>query len=357
MVPTVEWRDGSLRMIDQTRLPLELVYRDYTDYRDVIRAIRTLVVRGAPAIGVAGAGAVALAARAVRAEDGVSLVEALRPACREIAAARPTAVNLSWAVRRMQAVAESVAGEGAEAVREALSAEVEAMIREDVETNRAMGRFGAELIPDGVSVLTHCNAGSLATAGYGTALGVIYAAREAGKRVRVFADETRPVLQGARLTAWELLQEGIDVTLITDSMAGHLMRRGEIQAVIVGADRIAANGDVANKIGTYTAAVLARAHDLPFYVAAPLSTVDPAAPDGDAIPIEERDPSEVTDVLGKVRIAPPGVRAANPAFDVTPASLVTAVVTEKGAFRPADVRRLFEAGADPDSFRIRPPAP
>ena len=271
-----------------------------------------MVVRGAPAIGVSAAFGIAMAARAG---------ENLDDAARLLKASRPTAVNLAWAVDRM------LAHDGD------LTAEAERILAEDVEANRRMGRFGAQLLGETATVLTHCNAGALATGGYGTALGVIRAAVESGKRVAVFADETRPYLQGARLTAWELQQDGIDVTLITDNMSGHFFQQGKFDAVIVGADRIAANGDAANKIGTYTVAVLAHVHGVPFYVAAPMSTVDPACPSGAHIPIEQRSAQEVTEILG-ARIAPEGIHVEHPAFDVTPARLITAIITEKGVFRP-----------------------
>jgi len=279
---------------------------------EVAEAIRTMVVRGAPAIGVSAAFGMAMAARA--GDD-------LHEAARLLKSSRPTAVNLAWAVDRM------LAHDGD------LTAEAERILAEDVEANRRMGRFGAQLLGETATVLTHCNAGALATGGYGTALGVIRAAVESGKRVAVFADETRPYLQGARLTAWELQQDGIDVTLITDNMSGHFFQQGKFDAVIVGADRIAANGDAANKIGTYTVAVLAHVHGVPFYVAAPMSTVDPACPSGEHIPIEERSAQEVTEILG-ARIAPEGIHVRHPAFDVTPARLITAIITEKGVFRP-----------------------
>jgi methylthioribose-1-phosphate isomerase len=318
-------------MVDQTRLPGELVTLACRDYREVARAIREMRVRGAPAIGVAAAFAVALAALASQAPD----VEALRVELREVGAAlrgtRPTAVNLAWAVERALRTLEGQASV-AEAGR-AILAEAMRISDEDEAMCRAIGRHGAELVPDGARVLTHCNAGRLATVSYGTALGVVRAAHEQGKRVHVFVDETRPLLQGARLTAWELAREGIPLTLITDSMAGYFMRQGQIDLAVVGADRIAANGDVANKIGTYSVAVLAMAHGVPLYVAAPSSTVDLSLASGEQIPIEERRPEEVLSVGGR-RLAPPGVQAANPAFDVTPARYISAIVTEAGVIRP-----------------------
>ncbi len=317
-------------LLDQRRLPAEEVYIRLRTAEEVAGAIRDMVVRGAPAIGIAAA--MGLAADSANA-GGDDFVARFGEAARVLREARPTAVNLAWAVERMTKVFEGVRGQGREAVVEALRAEAVRILEEDIAMNRAMGRHGADLIPDGATVMTHCNAGALATGGYGTALGVIRAAREAGKRVRVIACETRPYLQGARLTAWELVREGFDVTLITDNAAGTLMARGEVTCVIVGADRIAANGDVANKVGTYTHAVLAHRHGIPFYVAAPSSTLDPMTPDGSRIPIEERGAEEVTH-LGGLRVAAPGVRVRNPAFDVTPWSLVTAIITERGVHRP-----------------------
>jgi len=314
VVRPIRFKNGAVELLDQTLLPGEEVWLRLTTPEEVIEAISMLRVRGAPAIGVAGAYAMVLAG------------DAAREAAPAIASARPTAVNLSWAVDRMLRRLES---DGVEA----LLAEAERIRTEDEESCRAIGRHGAALLGERSSVLTHCNAGSLATAGYGTALGVIYAAVEAGKTVAVYADETRPLLQGARLTAWELQRAGIDVTVIADSVAGTLLASGRIDAVVVGADRIAANGDVANKIGTYPVAVLAREHGVPFYVAAPSSTFDLACPDGRSIPIEERAAAEVTDCFG-VRTAPEGVCVYSPAFDVTPAALITALITEKGLIRP-----------------------
>lgn len=335
MFTTVERTARGVRVLDQRKLPLEEAYAELETAEQVADAIRSLTVRGAPAIGVAAAFGVALAATLASDLDAEAFDRRLEQAAAAIGAARPTAVNLSWAVGRMLAEAARARAAGLEPRGIAASLEDEALrIRdEDLDACRRIGRHGAELVPGRATILTHCNAGGLATAGYGTALGVVRAAREAGKKVRVLAGETRPLLQGARLTAWELLRDGIETTLITDGMAGSILRRGEVDLVVVGADRIAANGDVANKIGTYSLAVLAEAHRVPFYVAAPLSTVDPACAEGDRIPIEERDPSEVTEVLGS-RIAPPGIAARNPAFDVTPARLVTAIVTERGIARP-----------------------
>jgi methylthioribose-1-phosphate isomerase len=341
-IETLRWVDGRLELIDQRLLPARFVYVSCTNAADVALAIRSMAVRGAPAIGCAAAFGVALEARQEKHGPRAKFAEAMETAFRTLAESRPTAVNLFWALERMRAV---LAQDGdPDAAAEKLTEAALALFHADVEINRAIGRAGAALVPDGARVLTHCNTGALATAGHGTALGVVRSARDAGKRISVIASETRPYLQGARLTAWELTQEAIPVTLITDSTAGHLMSRGEVDLVIVGADRIAANGDVANKIGTYTLSVLARRHGLPFYVAAPLSTIDTSIASGASIPIEERGAAEVTGYAG-VRWAPEGVAVANPAFDVTPAELVSALVTEKGVVeRPdaSEIRSLFE---------------
>jgi methylthioribose-1-phosphate isomerase len=330
MVETVQWTDSGVIMIDQTRLPREEVNVTCRTYEEVANAIRTMVIRGAPAIGVAAAMGVALGVLHAPAE---TLDEDFERICTTLAGTRPTAVNLFWAIDRLKRTFDSIRACPLEEIRRRLVAEAIEIHREDIAINQAMGRHGAALIPDGKTVLTHCNAGALATAGYGTALGVIRAAVAAGKRIDVFADETRPFLQGARLTAWELMQDSIPVTLITDNMAGHFLKSGRIGCVVVGADRIAANGDVANKIGTYSVAVLARENGVPFYVAAPVSTLDLTLESGDRIPIEERAAAEVTHVFG-VPVAPDGVRVANPAFDVTPARYVTAIITERGVARP-----------------------
>ncbi len=314
-VEPIRWTADTLHLLDQRRLPHEVTYVACHTAHEVAVAIRDMVVRGAPAIGVSAAFGMALAWKS--GED-------FRGAADELRRARPTAVNLMWAVDRMLEARER----GADLVVEA-----QAMFDADVAANRRIGRFGAELLGNRATVLTHCNAGALATAGYGTALGVIRAAVESGKHIAVFADETRPYLQGARLTAWELQQEGIDVTLITDSMAGHFFQQGKFDAAVVGADRIAANGDTANKIGTYTVAVLANAHGVPFYIAAPMSTIDVSCPSGEGIPIEERSATEVTEILGH-RMAPDGVAVRHPAFDVTPARLITAIITDRGVLRP-----------------------
>ncbi|HXQ23735.1 MAG TPA: S-methyl-5-thioribose-1-phosphate isomerase [Candidatus Acidoferrales bacterium] len=339
MVRTVDWRNGTVVMIDQRLLPMQEVYRVCRDYREVARAITDMVIRGAPAIGVAAAFGIALGMARARGNPA----RAFERICKTFAATRPTAVNLFWAIERMRRAFARVSERSLVEIREALRREAQAIHREDIAANRALGKHGAALVPRDAQVLTHCNAGALATAGYGTALGIVRAAREAGKHVSVLATETRPFLQGARLTAWELKRDHIPVTLITDGMAGHFMRTGAIACVIVGADRVAANGDVANKIGTYTLAVLAKRHRVPFIVAAPTSTVDLHCAHGDDIPIERRDPREITHI-GERQIAPSGIAVANPAFDVTPHELITAIVTERGVARApykASLRRLL----------------
>lgn len=331
-------------MIDQRLLPTEEVYPVFRTYEEVAYAIKEMVVRGAPAIGVAAAMGVALGARDTKTDDAAEFETAFNHICHVIGSTRPTAVNLFWAIERMRNLYASLKSVNASLgeIRQRLIAESRQMHVEDIEANRSMGRFGAELIPDGATVLTHCNAGALATAGYGTALGVIRAAVESGKKVAVFADETRPFLQGARLTAWELHKDNIPVTLITDNMAGHFMKAGKIDCIVVGADRIASNGDVANKIGTYSVAVLAKENNIPFYVAAPISTLDLNIASGEQIPIEERVTTEVTHVKG-AQLAPEGINVANPAFDVTPNRYVAAIITERGVARPPyteSLRRL-----------------
>ncbi len=338
MFKTIEWTDEGVRMIDQKRLPLEEVYCTYSDYEGVAEAIRSMIIRGAPAIGVAAAMGVALGVKKSAAQTIAGLRSDFDKIAATLAGTRPTAVNLFWAIERMRRVFEaslSSSGNDAQAIeaaRTSLESEAKRVLAEDIAINEAMGRHGAALLPDSGTVLTHCNAGALATGGYGTALGVIRAAISKGKKIQVYADETRPFLQGARLTAWELSKDGIPVTLITDNMAGHFMKQGQIKAVIVGADRIAANGDTANKIGTYSVAVLAHENHVPFYVAAPLSTIDRSLPDGDGIPIEERSSAEVTQI-GGVRIALPSVEARHPGFDVTPHRYITAIITERGVAR------------------------
>ncbi|HEU4983236.1 MAG TPA: S-methyl-5-thioribose-1-phosphate isomerase [Acidobacteriaceae bacterium] len=335
MIPTLEWTGEGVRFLDQTRLPLEESYVLARSYQDVADVITTMVVRGAPAIGVSAAMGMALAAKQSTAKDLDGLSRDLKQAGEVLAATRPTAVNLFWAIRRMADRFEALkAQQGAslDGIRAGLTAEALQMYDEDIAACRAMGDFGAGLMPEEGGVLTHCNAGALATCGYGTALGVIRSAVAQGRKVNVYADETRPFLQGARLTAWELMHDGIPTTVLCDNMAASRMRAGKIQAVVVGADRIAANGDVANKIGTYGVAVLAKEHKIPFYVAAPWSTIDLNTPTGDAIPIEERAAKEVTHHGGK-QLTPHGVGIENPAFDVTPAKYVTAIITERGVLR------------------------
>jgi methylthioribose-1-phosphate isomerase len=334
MIPTLAWTPDGVRFIDQTKLPLEESYVLATTYEDVARVIVTMVVRGAPAIGVSAAYGVALGALRAKAATARDFAPEFETICTRLAGTRPTAVNLFWAIDRMKQLFASLLADDASIamVREKFLAEAHRMYDEDITACKAMGAFGGALLPSEGGVLTHCNAGALATCGYGTALGVIRAAVEQGKKIRVFADETRPFLQGARLTAWELMEDGIDTTVLCDNMAASLMRAGRIQAVVVGADRIAANGDFANKIGTYSVAILAKEHGIPFYVAAPWSTIDMATPNGDAIPIEERNPAEVTHHGGK-QLTPHGVGICNPAFDVTPARYVTAIITERGVLQ------------------------
>ena len=338
-VETLRWSGGRLEMIDQRVLPAQLRYLSYDSAESVAEGIRDMVVRGAPAIGCAAAYGVALEALRHRHAPGVEFSRAMQRGFEVLAASRPTAVNLFWALKRMRLQWESLAAYPAAAQADALLAQAHEIFAEDVRTNRALGEHGAALLADGARVLTHCNAGALATAGHGTALGVIRSAVEAGKRISVIADETRPFLQGARLTAWEMVQEGIPVTLITDNMAGFMMSHGEVDTVIVGADRVAANGDVANKIGTYMVAVLAQRHGIPFYVACPISTIDMQVADGAAIPIEERAAQEVTGYR-ETQWAPAGVAVRNPAFDVTPAELVTALITERGVIRQPTREKL-----------------
>src|SRR6185312_3040255 len=329
VIKTLEWTDDGVRFIDQTKLPTEEVYVTCGTYEEVADAIRTMIVRGAPAIGVAAAMGVALGVRDSGADHVSELRRDFEQICDTIAETRPTAVNLFWAIQRMRDKFETVSELPVAQIKQTLVTEAQRMYLEDIANNEAMGRYGAVLLPSDGTVLTHCNAGALATCGYGTALGVIRAAVESGKKIQVYADETRPFLQGARLTAWELVKDNIPTTLISDNMAGAMMRQGKIAAVIVGADRIAANGDVANKIGTYTVAVLAKEHGIPFYVAAPWATIDMETPDGSKIPIEQRSSREVTHFAGK-QAAPNGVKVENPAFDVTPNKYVTAIITERG---------------------------
>src|SRR5581483_5967646 len=347
MIKTLEWTDDGVRFIDQRKLPTEETYLTCSTYEEVADAIRDMVVRGAPAIGVAAAMGVALGTRDAEGDHVSELRRRFDDICETIGETRPTAVNLFWAIRRMQERFDACSEMPVDKIKQALILEAQRMYVEDIAANEAMGKYGAALMPSSGGVLTHCNAGALATCGYGTALGVIRAAVESGKKLQVFADETRPFLQGSRLTAWELMKDGIPTTVISDNMAGAVMKQGKIGVVVVGADRIAANGDVANKIGTYTVAVLAKEHNIPFYVAAPFSTVDLETPDGSKIPIEQRSSREVTHIAGKA-IAPEGVRVENPAFDVTPAKYVTAIVTERGIAR-APYEKSLRSQADPAS--------
>jgi methylthioribose-1-phosphate isomerase len=343
MIETIQWNAEGVVMIDQTRLPAEEKYVTCRTYTEVADAIRTMIIRGAPAIGVAAAMGVAIG---VAQADPADLDAQFETICAELASTRPTAVNLFWGIERMRRLYASTRHLPVEQIRERLIAEAKLVREADIEINRAIGRHGAPLVPDGRTVLTHCNAGALATAGYGTALGVVRAAVEAGKHIDVYADETRPFLQGARLTVWELQHDGIPATLITDNMAGYFLHAGKIGCVIVGADRIAANGDVANKIGTYGVAVLAKENNVPFYVAAPISTLDLTLPDGTHIPIEERGEAEVTHLQG-VRVAPQGTAVRNPAFDVTPNRYVTGIITEHGVAHAPYFESLRElAGRD-----------
>jgi len=347
MIQTLEWTDSGVRFIDQTKLPTEETYVTCKTHEQVAEVIRTMVVRGAPAIGVAAAMGIALGMKNSKAENGADFKKDFDQICEVIGKTRPTAVNLFWAIRRMQQKLERLRVRPILQIKQELIEEAKRMHAEDIAANQAMGRHGATLMPASGGVLTHCNAGALATCGYGTALGVIRAAVAQGKKIHVYADETRPFLQGSRLTAWELMKDGIPTTVISDNMAGAMMKQGKIGAIVVGADRIAANGDVANKIGTYTVAVLAKEHALPFYVAAPFSTIDLETSDGSKIPIEQRNPQEVTHIAGK-SIVPEGVGVENPAFDVTPAKYVAAIITERGIARAPygeSLRKLAEVPA------------
>ncbi len=341
MIQTLEWTPRGVVFIDQTKLPTEEVYVTCTTHQQVADVIRNMVVRGAPAIGVAAAMGIALGVKNSKAQNAADLKNELAEICEIIGQTRPTAVNLFWAIRRMTEKFESLRSRPIAQIQQALIEEAQRMHAEDIAANQAMGRHGATLMPSIGGVLTHCNAGALATAGYGTALGVIRAAIEAGKKIHVYADETRPFLQGSRLTAWELMKDGIPTTVISDNMAGVMMQQGKIGAIVVGADRIAANGDVANKVGTYTVAILAKEHGIPFYVAAPISTVDLECPDGSKIPIEQRNAREVTHIAGK-QMTPDGVQIENPAFDVTPAKYVAAIITERGIARAPYGQSLSE---------------
>jgi methylthioribose-1-phosphate isomerase len=346
MLPTIAWQDDDIVMVDQRKLPTAEVYVTCKNVNDVAKAIKSMVIRGAPAIGVCAAMGLALGAARSKATGTKQFTTEFQRNCDLLASTRPTAVNLFWAIERMKHAFSdgALGGESVEQLQARLRTEADRIHDEDVASCRAIGAHGATLVPERASILTHCNAGALATAGYGTALGVIRGAVDAGRQVRVLADETRPFLQGARLTAWELVKDGIDTTVITDNMAGAMMRHGDVDLVVVGADRIAANGDTANKIGTYTVAVLAKEHGIPFYVAAPWSTIDLLTKDGDAIPIEERSPKEVTHV-GTTQLAPDGAQVRNPSFDVTPHKYITAIITERGVYRAPFIESLANAAA------------
>jgi methylthioribose-1-phosphate isomerase len=352
MVKTIEWKDNRVLMLDQSRLPHEVIYVECTDYHKVAEGIRKLWIRGAPAIGIAAAMGIALGAQEIRARNFDELVEGMQPIFNALLGTRPTAVNIHWAVVRIKKFLQENNRESIDRLKQMLIDESNRILEEDIAVNRAIGKWGAQFIRDGDTILTHCNAGSLATGGYGTATAPMLVAKEQGKSIHVIADETRPVLQGARLTSWELMQSGIPVTLITDNTAGALMKRGLIDLAIVGTDRTTRNGDVANKIGTYTVAVLCREHGIPFYVAAPLSSIDFDMASGDLIPIEERSADEVRTVNGH-QVAPEGVNVINLAFDVTPAKFVSAFFTEKGAFKPRDLKKLMREDIDLDSTRLQ----
>jgi len=353
MVKTIEWKDNKVIMLDQSRLPIDVAYIECRDYLKVAEGIKKLWIRGAPAIGIATAMGIALAAQEITAGDFDGFMHRLDPVFSTLIATRPTAVNIEWAVERIRKFLVVRKDEPIVRLKALLIEEAQKILSEDIEVNMAIGRWGAQFIHDGDTVLTHCNAGSLATGGYGTATAPMLIAKEQGRKFQVIADETRPVLQGARLTSWELMQAEIPVTLITDNTAGALMQKGEINLAIVGTDRTVRNGDVANKIGTYTVAVLCKEHGIPFYVAAPMSSIDFSIPTGDLIPIEERPAEEVTHIFGVCRIAPEGVKVRNPAFDVTPARYVTAIITENGAFKPENLKELSRADADLEKIRFR----
>lgn len=351
MIKSIDWQEDKVVILDQSMLPFEVSYIQCTDYRMVAEAIRSLRIRGAPAIGIAAAMGVALAAQEIKASNFNELIKGLEPVFFTMLSTRPTAVNIRWAIERIKKFLSINRDREISELKEMLIIEAKEILHEDIEVNKAIGRFGADLIKDCYRILTHCNAGALATGGYGTATSVIYVAAEQGKKIHVYVDETRPILQGARLTSWELLQAGIPVTLIPDNAAGALMKGGEIDIVIVGTDRTVRNGDVANKIGTYSLAVLSKENNIPFYVAAPLSSIDLSISTGEDIPIEERDPSEVTHIRGKVltgnnheigvvQIAPDGIKAKNYAFDVTPARYITGIITEKGIFKPSEIKDI-----------------
>lgn len=349
MLPTIKWEGQLVKILDQRKLPSRKEWYTCRSYRDVISAIEKMAIRGAPAIGVAASMGLALGASSIRTRSFPAFRARFHVLAEKMRIARPTAVNLKWAVERMLRLVDRSADRSVDEIKRSLRKESEKILAEDIEINRDIGRHGLAVVPENSTILTHCNAGSLATAGYGTALGVVRAAHEAGKGIRVVADETRPWLQGLRLTTFELMEDGIPTTVIADNAAGSLMRHGQIDLVITGADRIAANGDVANKIGTYQVALMARMHRLPFYVAAPLSTIDLATPDGDAIPVEQRPPAEIT-CIGRKALAPPGVNVLNPAFDITPAKYVTAIITETGIILPPFKENIKHSMASQASF-------
>ncbi len=352
MVKSIEWKNDRIRILDQRKLPLDVSYIDCDNYKKVIDCITNLSIRGAPAIGIAAAMGLALAAQDIHSSDYGGFTKQLRNIGVEMTESRPTAVNIEWAVKRIMTLIEKNRDLSLDFLKKLIIKEAQAILEEDIVINRTIGEWGASFVKDGDRILTHCNAGSLATGGCGTATAVIRAAVAQGKKIEVIADETRPVLQGARLTTWELMEDNISVTLIPDNTAGFLMKRGEIDLCIVGTDRTVRNGDVANKIGTYSVAVLAKENNVPFYVAAPMSSIDFGISSGDDIPIEERAGEEVTTICGSYRIAPEGVKVRNIAFDVTPAAYISAIITEKGAFSPLDIHRLEDCEREPENFRI-----
>ncbi len=352
MVKTIELVNGVVNMLDQTKLPREVVYIECKDHTMVAKGIKDLWIRGAPAIGIAASMGIAIGANEINASNYDDFMKSLEPVFNTLLETRPTAVNIKWAVDRTKKLLDERKDESIDSLKAFLTDEANRVLENDVEINKTIGKFGSQFIKDGDTVITHCNAGSLATGGYGTATGPIRAAVEQGKKIEVIADETRPVLQGARLTSWELMQDNIPVTLIPDNTSGAILQKGEIDLAIVGTDRTVANGDVANKIGTYMLAVLCKEHNVPFYVAAPLSSIDFSIPTGDLIPIEERCPEEVTHVF-ESQIAPDGVKVRNIAFDVTPAKYITGIITEKGVFRPEDLHKLNEPGTDLESIMLK----
>jgi methylthioribose-1-phosphate isomerase len=352
MVKTIELVNGVVNMLDQTKLPREVVYVECKDHLMVAKGIKDLWIRGAPAIGIAASMGIALGANEIKTSGYDEFMKGLEPVFNTLLETRPTAVNIQWAVERTKKLLDERKGESIDSLKAFLTDEANRVLENDIEINKTIGKFGSQFIKDGDTIITHCNAGSLATGGYGTATGPIRAAVEQGKKIEVIADETRPVLQGARLTSWELMQDNIPVTLIPDNTSGAILQKGEIDLAIVGTDRTVANGDVANKIGTYMLAVLCKENNVPFYVAAPLSSIDFSIPTGDLIPIEERGPEEVTHIF-ESQIAPDGVKVRNIAFDVTPAKYITGIITEKGVFRPEDLHKLNEPGADLESIMLK----